>query len=375
MNKKSLIAILLIIALSITGYIIWKNKKVSTDDNFVKIGVMLPLTGEGADWGNNAKNAIELAIEEINKKNKKYKYEFIFEDSHTDSKIAVTTFTKLVDIDKVKYCIVDMISSNVLAIAPIANAKKVLILSPGASNPKITHAGDYVFRNWPSDALQGEIDAHVASDTLKWKNIAILKINNDYGVGLAEVFIKNLNPLSKIVTSESYEKGATNFKTQLLKIKNSNADGVYLLSYPEELPIIFKQAKELNLNKVFLGTETFESQQLIDAVGNIADGAVYTFPKTPDSSVKIVGDFRRNYMAKFGKPWGTPGDAAYDAVYMFVNSIEKSGNDVEKIKQAFYDFKNYQGVSGLVSIDKNGDGIKSFDLKTIKNKSFIKYVE
>lgn len=372
MKNIKIIIVLSTIVFALTGCNACNQKK-SPQKEVVKIGVMLPLTGEGASWGNNAKNAIELAVDEINKKETKYKYDFIYEDSHTDSKVAVTTFNKLVDVDKVKYCIVDMISSNVLAIAPIANEKKVIILSPGASNPKITDAGDYVFRNWPSDALQGEVDAHVASDTLKWKNIAILKINNDYGNGLADVFIKNLNPNSKIVANESYEKGSSNFKTQLLKIKNANPDGVYILSYPEELPMIFKQAKESNLNKTFLGTETFESQQLIDAVGDLANGAIYTFPQSPDSTNDAVKNFRANYQAKFSKAWGTPGDAAYDAVYMYVNAIEQNGNDVEKVKQAFYALKNYQGVSGAVSIDKNGDAIKSFDVKIIQNKSFKKY--
>src|SRR6187402_2557156 len=111
------------------------------DSKEVKIGVMLPLTGEGATWGNNAKNAIQLAIDEIDRRPTRFKYKFIFEDSRTDAKTAVTSFTKLTQVDKVKYSIVDMISSNVLAIAPIANKDKVIILSPGASSPAITQAG------------------------------------------------------------------------------------------------------------------------------------------------------------------------------------------------------------------------------------------
>ncbi len=370
MKKLKSILVIIVIIFSLAGCNSCNQKKNASEKEVVKIGVMLPLTGEGANWGNNAKNAIELAVNEINKKQTKYKYEFVYEDSHTDAKIAVTAFTKLVDIDKIKYCIVDMISSNVLAIAPIANEKKVIIISPGASNPKITEAGDYVFRNWPSDALQGEVDAYVASDTLKWEKIAILKINNDYGNGLSDVFIKNINPKAKIVANESYEKGSKDFKTQILKIKNANPDGIYVLSYPEELPIIFKQAKELNLNKIFLGTETFESQQLIDAVGSIANGAIYTFPKTPDSSVQIVGNFRRNYFEKFKKPWGTPGDAAYDAVFMFIDAIEKSGNDENNVKHFLYSLVNYNGASGTITIDKNGDAIKSFDIKIIRNNTF-----
>lgn len=369
MKTKRYTILLLLFIFGIAGCKIGANKQ----RDIVKIGVMLPLTGEGASWGNNAKNAIELAFEEINRQDNKYKYEFIYEDSHTDSKTAVTAFTKLVDLDKVKYCIVDMISSNVLAIAPIANQNKVIIISPGASNSKITDAGDYVFRNWPSDALQGEVDAHVAADSLRWKRIAILKINNDYGNGLAEVFTKNLNMKSQVVANESYDKGSHNFKTQLFKIKNANPDGVYVLSYPEELPTIFQQAKELNVNKTFLGTETFESQQLVDIVGDLANGSIYTFPQSPDSLSQIVKDFRSNYQNKYSKAWGTPGDAAYDAVYMFIKAIEQNGDNVEMVKKSLYAIKNYRGVSGVFSIDKNGDAIKSFDIKIIKNSKFMKY--
>ena len=371
MKRKSLLIVLLLVLSGVLAFWYWNKSK--SNEDVIKIGVMLPLTGEGANWGNNAKMAIELAIDEIKTKNTKYKYEFIFEDSHTDSKTAISAFTKLVEIDRVKYCIVDMISSNVLAIAPIANKSKVIIISPGASNPKITDAGDYVFRNWPSDALQGKVDAIVATDTFKWKKIAILKINNDYGNGLSDVFIKNLKSGVSIVSNESYEKGNTNFKTQILKIKESNPDGVYVLSYPEELPMIFKQCKELNLNKTLLGTETFESQQLIDNVGGLADGAIYTFPKSPDSTMQIVKNFRENYKRKFNKSWGTPGDAAYDAIFMFVNTIEQSGDDIDSVKRNLYGLKNYQGASGVITIDKNGDAIKGFDVKVIKENKFINF--
>jgi branched-chain amino acid transport system substrate-binding protein len=372
---KKLILVLLLITVSIaTGYFLCKNKILfQNNDAVIKIGVMLPLTGEGSQWGNDAKNAIELAVEEISKKNTKYKYKFIYENDETDTKKAVTVFNKLVDIDNVKYCMVDMISSNVLAIAPIANEKKVIIISPGASNPKITDAGDYVFRNWPSDALQGEVDANVASESLKWLKIAILKINNDYGAGLSDAFTKNLSATSKVVANESYDKGTQDFRTQLLKIKESNPDGIYVLAYPEELPLIFKQAKELSLNKTFLGTETFESQQLIDSVGVIADGAIYTFPQAPNSANKVATDFRKSYLTKFEKPWGTPGDAAYDAVYMMVNAIEANGDSTEKVKKQLYGIKNFEGASGVITIDKNGDAVKTFELKIIKGGQFVKY--
>jgi branched-chain amino acid transport system substrate-binding protein len=348
-----------------------QQNKVS-DKQIVKIGVIQSLTGEGKDWGKNGQDAIQLAFDQISAKNTKYKYELVWEDSQTDAAKAVTAFNKLVSVDKVKYCIVDVISSDVLAIAPLANQNKVIIISPGASNPKITEAGDYVFRNWASDALQGKEQAKATQDTLKWKNVAILKINNEYGVGLGTVYQQNLSD-TKIVANESYEKGATDFRTQLQKIKEANPDGIYLAAYPEELPTILQQAKELGINKPFLGTETFESQDLINKVGNLANGLIYTFPKSPDETQEVVKNFRAEFIKKYGKPHGTPGDFAYDALYLFVNAIEANGDEVEKVKNALYQIKDYHGASGILIIDQNGDAIKPFELKTIKNSKFVKY--
>lgn len=348
------------------------QQKNNSKKEVVKIGVIQSLTGAGADWGKNGQEGIQLAMDEIAAKDTKYKYELDWENSETDASKAVSAFTKLVNVDKVKYCIVDVISSDVLAIAPLANQNKVIIISPGASNPKITDAGDYVFRNWPSDALQGKEQARVTQEVLKWKTVAILKINNDYGVGLATVYQQNLQG-TKIVANESYGKGAINFRTQIQKIKEANPDGIYLLAYPEEMPTILKQAKELGLNKQFLGTETFESQDLIDKAGDLANGLVYTFPQSPDSTQDIVKNFRAAFTKKFNKPYGIPGDVAYDALYLIANAIEANGDDVEKVKNALYNVKNYQGASGLISIDNNGDAIKPFQLKKIQNKQFFLY--
>jgi len=336
----------------------------------IKIGILLPLTGEGAFWGQNAKKGIEIAITEIEKLDTRFNYEYIWEDSNTNPKQAITAFQKMLVIDNIKYSIVDMISSNVLAIAPIAEKNKVIILSPGASSPKITNAGDYIFRNWPSDSLQGKENAMIAKK-MKWKNIAILKVNNDYGVGLSEAFKKNLDKDMNILIEETYKQGEKEFKTILQKIKESNPDGIYLLAYPQEIPIILKQSHELNIQTVFLGTETFENKKIIEQAGEGAEGIIYTFPKAPDIKETKVKRFRAKYKAKYNEDIGTPADVAYDALHLIIQAIESSNNNVNEVKKYLYNIRDYNGASGKFSIDKNGDAIKSFDLKTVKNGNFI----
>ena len=158
------IKIILVAVIIMLPFVFWscQNKQ-----DVIKIGVSLPLTGsDNAIWGRNALNGINIAIDEINQLNTKYKYEFIIEDSKSDKNVAVSNLNKFISLYKVKYCIVDMVSDIVLSLAPIAEKNKIIILSPGASASAITHAGDYVFRNWPSDVFQAETQAKVISEVL-----------------------------------------------------------------------------------------------------------------------------------------------------------------------------------------------------------------
>lgn len=362
--------LLLAFALIVAALLPACNKSTDTEPTTIKIGVILPMTGDGSFWGKNAQRGVQIAVEELRTAKTKYKYEFIEEDSGTSPAKAVSAFNKLLSVDKIRFCIVDMISSDVLAIAPIAEKNKVLIMSPGASNPKITDAGDYVFRNWPSDALQGQEAARVVRDVLKWKRVGIIKINNDYGEGLSSVFRKHLGSAASVVAEESFDAGASTFATQLQKLKEAQADGIYLLVYPQQAPTILKQARELALTAKFLGTETLESKEVLAIGKEATEGVLYTYPKAADPMNAAVKRFRDSFQAKFKEPPGVPADVAYDAVYLFVNNIEKSAASVEEVKRLLYETKGYNGASGSISFDSNGDTIKPFELKIIRDGRF-----
>src|SRR2546423_5646168 len=188
MNRRKFFA--MILTPFLVAVMAFSNCGKKPEDEIIKIGCLVSTTGSGARWGQNSRKGIDLAAEEINAGggvNGK-KIQVIYEDTQTDPKTAVSAFRKLVDVDGVKTCIADVISSDVLAVAPIANEKNVPLISPGASSPEITNAGDFVFRNWPSDALQGEEAAKLAFNQLGWHKVGIFYINNEYGKGLRQVF-------------------------------------------------------------------------------------------------------------------------------------------------------------------------------------------
>ena len=126
------------------------------NNNIVKIGVIIPLTGEYADYGKNIQYALTIAKDEISKEKNKYHYELLYEDDQADPKMAVSAIKKLISVNHVKFIIGGFTSSSSVAIYPIAEENKVILFSPSSSTPKLSTNTPYFFRNWPSDEIQAK---------------------------------------------------------------------------------------------------------------------------------------------------------------------------------------------------------------------------
>jgi len=151
-NTSKIILWLLVIIVVIIG--IWYGvSRKPAEEEPIKIGAVLPLTGTESSWGADAKEGIELAVEEINSRGgiKNKKIEIIYEDGQCKPEPAVTAAQKLINVDRVSVIIGEICSSATLAIAPITETAKVVLISPGSASPKITEAGDFIFRNWITD--------------------------------------------------------------------------------------------------------------------------------------------------------------------------------------------------------------------------------
>jgi len=341
----------------------------------IKIGAILPLTGDAAVWGNNTKKGIDLAVEEIGKKggvNGK-KIKIIYEDSQGLPQKGVSAIQKLITVDKVPVVIDDSMSSVTLAMAPIAEKNKVVILSTGATAPKISEAGEYIFRIWNSDDLEGKVSAKFIYEDLRLSNAIILYINNDYGKGLEDVFKREFQILGgKILLSNNFDQGDSDFKTQLAKIKDLRPEIIYLIGYPKEISIILKQASELNVGSKIIGTVTFEDPHIIQLAGKAAEGAIYPYPIEPNKEDLVVNEFLNKYKMKYNEVPGITADVGYDAVNMIALAIKLHGGEKgEDIQKGLVMIKDFHGASGLMTFDKNGDVQKPIRMKTVRNGEFM----
>ena len=194
--KKLWIGIFIVLVLAFA--IVWELMQSKKELEEIKIGAIMPLTGELATYGEPVKKGMELALEEINAKggiNGK-PLKIIFEDDLGGPKTAVTVFNKLIDNEKVPIILGPLTSSASMATAPIAERRKVVQLSTMAGTIDLKYAGDYVFRVFASNEYQSKSIANKAIDVFNAKRAAILYINNAYGQGSKEV-IKKRYPNAK----------------------------------------------------------------------------------------------------------------------------------------------------------------------------------
>ncbi len=343
----------------------------------INVGVIMPLTGGAAVYGVPSLNAIRLAIEkfENGSTQKDVKIKLITEDSQANPAMGVTAIKKLIDVNRVKVIIGPLVSGVTLAVAPIAEKNKIILLSPSSSAPAITNAGDYIFRTELSDFQGGIAQADIAIEKLGFKKLACVYINNDYGASLFDVFKKRFEEKGgEILFKEGFLQGETNFKTILSKIASINIDAIFVISHDEILNFV-RQKLELGINLPIYTTPVFEDQRNLEKLGTLANGIIYTYYGEFDSNSDkaLIKDFITAYKSKYGELPTYYAALAYDATNILLDALEKNNFNLKNLRDVISETKDFAGVTGKMSFDKNGDILKTVSLKIVKNINFSFY--
>ena len=347
---------------------------VEKEDQEIKIGAILPLSGPSAQYGQWIQEALNLAKDEINASGgiKGRSLQIIYEDDQADPKIAANAMQKLTSIDKVPIVYGSWASSSLLAQAPIAEKSKTVLIGEAIS-PKIRDAGDYVFRMQPDARYYIRQLVPFVYNKLKIRKVSMLNVNNDFGVDQAKVFTEEFTKIGgQVLSTEVFEQGASDFKTELIKIKAKKPDAVFAPGYTE-LAIILKQAKELGLKQRFFASVPFENPQIIIAAGNSAEGVIYPHHFDPDAESPLTKAYQKAYIMKYGRQSEGFAALAYDGLMIVAHVLKEVGTDSEKIKNALYQIKDFPGVTGNTTFDEHGDVIKPIVIKIVKKGQFMKY--
>lgn len=342
--------------------------------NTIKIGIIGPFSGEGATYGMSMKRGIDLAIKETNESGGVLGKTLvgIYEDDKLTPKDGINAITKLINYDKVQAIIGSAASRVTLAIAPFAEKSKVVLISPISTADTIKYSGDYIFRNVPPNNQQGITAACFVYNDLNLKNSYVLFKNDDYGLSLAESFIDEFRKIDgEVIGSESYMIGTSNFRNQLNKIRRLNPDIVFFPGNYEESGIILKQARELNIQSVFVGGDGSYSPELIRIAGKAAEGTYYTIMSLPQDTSSNYLKFLDKYQKEYNEKPDVYSVYSYDAANVIFESIKKGNNYLGKsIKDTLYEIE-YYGITGKITFDKYGEVLKNYSIYTVRNGSFV----
>ncbi len=365
---------LVVLLLIVGGFVLYGSKgkggeKVSKEP--IKIGLMVPLTGDGAVYGEPARNISQLAVEEINSSGGigGRNIELVIEDSKCNGKDATNAAQKLINVDQVQVIIGGFCSSESLATVPFATEKKVALFSPGSSSPDLTGISPYFFRNYPSDASQGKILAEFAFNQKGWKTIAFMQEQTDYALGIYKIFASTFEGLGGKIIKEEAPSNTTDFRSQLAKLKAVKADALFVdTQTPAVAERIFKQVQDLKWTIPLIANDVVAGDpKIVETYKALLEGmltAEFGIDPTNQKFVSMIAA----YKAKYGTepPFQGYAQTEYDAVYMLRDGIIAVGYSGEKIAQWSRTVKNWEGASGKITIEQSGDRASGHVLKVVK---------
>ena len=342
----------------------------TTTGGIIKIGFVGPLTGDAAALGADMLSGMKLAVQEINDKGGigGKTLEVVAEDGKCTPAEAANAFQKLVNVDKVTAIVGGLCSGETLAGAPIANAGKVVMISPGSSSPKVTDAGEFVFRNYPSDAFKGIAIAKYFKKA-GYIKVAMITQNTDYATGLRDSIVTHVGE-ADMAFNETVEESTKDFRSLLTRLKGMEFD-VFIPNMQTDgaAGALISQVREQGFAQPIVGTDTSDSLAVLDIAGDSAEGVqLVNVPSAGEG-----GAFEKAFTDAHGKPqssisWGA---YAYDATNVLAEVMADVGTDGTAMRDALYKV-SHDGIVGTLKFDRNGDPVGAkYVLKEFKDGAIV----
>ena len=339
----------------------------------IKIGLYLPMTGAVAAYGQMEWDGIQIAnamMPEVLGK----KIELVLVDTKSDKIEAANAVSRLIEKEKVVGILGEAISGNSMAGNPISEAAKIPTVSPTATNPLVNQGKNYAFRACFIDPFQGQVAAQFARDKLKAGSAAvIIDIAQDYCVGLANFFVKEFVKLGGKVVSTTYiQTGDQDFSAQLSAVQATKPDIIYAPNYYTEDALMAKQARDLGINVPILTGDGAQADALIEVGGKAVENMYFTGHFHKDAaSTERSKEYIKRFKEQKGKEADAFGALGADAYFLLVESIKAAGTtDGTKVRDALAAVKDFQGVSGVITMGESGNPVKSMVINKVENGKF-----
>ncbi len=353
--KNKIIGVLVVVILILVGVFATQSRKSS---EAIKIGGLYPLTGGLASYGEPAFNVARIAVDEINADGgiNGRKLELVAEDHQCDPKVAVSAFKKLVNSDQIHILTSVACTGTVMSIVPELETTDSVLLGTVTSGNKLTGVSPNFFRNWASDGLEAKL---LAAEIIKkgYKNVAVIYEETDYAKGLKISLDDYLKGTDVKVSSESFNSGATDVRSQLTKLQALKADVLFVsVQTVPSGELVLTQMEQLKFTPraMFVNDNIVKAASLVKNHAQLLEGAIggdYVFPDSAGLNEILV-----QYKTRYGVdcPQINICGAEYDAVKLLAQAMREKGATAKGVKE-YLTTQKYDGVSGTISFDGKND--------------------
>lgn len=339
----------------------------------INLGIVLPLSGATAAYGQSALEGIKLANEMQNTLSNGDRVKLVVLDTKGDKIESASAATRLVNQDKVVGLIGEMLTANTLQVMRVAEENKIPLIAPAATGDKLLENKFYSSRVCFMDSFQGSSLAKYAFEKLQYKKaVIVVDQSTDYSLGLAKAFEKEFKAKGgEILKTLRINSGDKDFKAIATQIKMLNPDFIYLPLYYSEASLFARQARLIGLNTPMGSADGVADITFTKLAASASEG--YIFTDSFDANNPTT-ELSKNFIAKYVKDKKSkevPNFTAMgaDAYFVMFNAIKACENSLtsECVNEKIHQTTNYAGVSGVISIDKSGNATRSVVVKEIKN--------
>jgi len=340
------------------------------DRDHVRIGGVVPLTGEAASFGLFGRRGFELAVEQWNVRGGVLgrPIKLVMADDKGDPAEGATVVTMLIKQHKVVGLVGLPMTKVALAGAPVAQSAGIPLVASSATHPKVTQVGDFIFRACLVDPFQGRMGAHFAYTDLKARKAACLfDLGNDYPKGIAEVFRTTFTRLGgEVVGFEGHASGNPDFRAALAKAIRASPDLIYAPDYYGDAALVVQQARELGFQGPLLGADGWDSVKLLELAGRHLDNSYFTTFFSHQDPRPEVRAFVQAYQARYG---GIPDGHAtmgYEAAIILLDGIRRAGTtDGPAVRDAIAR-TDLRLVTGRLTFDAQRNPVKPLVIMEFK---------
>ncbi|MDO4476023.1 MAG: ABC transporter substrate-binding protein [Lachnospiraceae bacterium] len=343
-------------------------------EDTIKIALTAPMTGNMAQYGESFDNSVSLACKQWNEKGGVLgqQVEVVLEDTAGDPAQAATVAQKIVSDKDIFAEVGDFNTACCLAAQPIYAGAEMLQVSPTCSAVNFAVGSEWSFECLGTQDVQGEFMAQWAYDNGARK-VAVLYLNSDWGISVDNGFANAFKALGgEIIIEEPYNDGETDFSAALTKIRDTEPDALYVACYYNDGAAINIQKDNLGWDIPVYHPGTVYSSDFLSIGGEAVEGVYTNVGFYPNDPTPEAADFIEEYNALFDKDPDYYGACAYDAFNVLMEAIEAAGElDSAKVRDALAATADYEGVSGSITFDENGDAHKSYIKLTVENGEYV----